>query len=144
MTRIRITRVTDDASIARQLVPHMERFGQAVGARMQRLVPKKSWSLHDTISAETEQAGAKVITQVGFGGGKVKYGLHVERGTSRARAQPFARPALAQSKTSDLKYSGTGIMTHGAKVEAADAKKASARERRNERARANYIGSANQ
>ena len=115
-TRIRITRVTDGDEIARQMLPHMEALGQAVGARMQRLVPKRTWSLHDSIATETERKGSRVTTTVSFGGGDVDYGLHVERGTSKMRAQPFARPALAQSKAGDLNYSGAGIRRHGVRT----------------------------
>ena len=64
-TRICITRVTDGDEIARQMLPHMEALGQAVGARMQRLVPKRTWALHDTISTETERKGSRVTTTVG-------------------------------------------------------------------------------
>lgn len=113
-TRIQITRVTDGDELARQMVPHMEGLGQAVGARMQRLVPKRSWALHDTISTETERSGSKVTTTVGFGDDdEVDYGLEVERGTSKMRAQPFARPALLQSRAGDLNYAGRGIVRHG-------------------------------
>lgn len=115
-TRIRITRVTDGDEIARQMLPHMEALGQAVGSRMQRLVPKRTWALHDTISAETERKGSRVTTTVGFGNDKVDYGLEVERGTSKMRAQPFARPALAQSRAGDLNYSGAGIRRHGVRT----------------------------
>lgn len=115
-TRIRITRVTDGDEIARQMLPHMEALGQAVGARMQRLVPKRTWALHDTISTETERKGSRVTTTVGFGNDKVDYGLEVERGTSKMRAQPFARPALAQSRAGDLNYRGAGIRRHGVRT----------------------------
>lgn len=113
-TRIRITRVTDGDDIARQMLPHMEALGQAVGVRMQRLVPKRTWALHDTITTETERKGSRVTTTVGFGNdGEVDYGLAVERGTSKMRAQLFARPALLQSKAGDLNYKGAGIRKHG-------------------------------
>lgn len=113
-TRIRITRVTDGDEIARQMLPHMEALGQAVGVRMQRLVPKRTWALHDTIATETERKGSRVTTTVGFGDDdEVAYGLAVERGTSKMRAQPFARPALLQSKAGDLNYKGAGIRKHG-------------------------------
>lgn len=111
--RIRITRVVGDAELGRQIEPKMEALGQAVGARMQRLVPKRTWALHDSISSSTERKGAKVVTTVGFGSDDVGYGLAVERGTSKMRAQPFARPALAQTTGSDLRYRGKGITTHG-------------------------------
>ena len=115
-TRIRITRVTDGDEIARQMLPHMEALGQAVGVRMQRLVPKRTWALHDTIFSETERKGSRVTTTVSFGNDKVDYGLEVERGTSKMRAQPFARPALAQSRAADLSYSGAGIRRHGVRT----------------------------
>lgn len=119
-TRIRITRVTDGDEIARQMLPHMEALGQAVGSRMQRLVPKRTWALHDTISTETERKGSRVTTTVGFGDPDgtppVDYGLDVERGTSKMRAQPFARPALAQSRAGDLNYRGAGIRRHGVRT----------------------------
>ena len=112
-TRIRITKITDGGDLARQIEPRMAALGEAIGARMQRLVPKRSWALHDTIGAETERKGSRVTTTVGFGSEDVDYGLHVERGTSRQKAQPFARPALLQSKAGDLNYSGKGITRHG-------------------------------
>jgi HK97 gp10 family phage protein len=110
---LRLTQTADDAELARQIIPRMEALGQAVGSRMQRLVPKRSWALHDTISADTSQRGGKIVTAIGFGGGDVDYGLHVERGTSRMRAQPFARPAFAQVPGRDLDFSGKGITRHG-------------------------------
>lgn len=112
-TRIIITKVTDGDDLAKQVEPHMRQLGQAIGARMQRIVPKRSYALNDTISEETERDGARVTTTVGFGGGDVDYGMHVEKGTSRMRAQPFARPALEQSRSADLNYSGRGIVQHG-------------------------------
>ncbi len=111
--RIRITRTVQPGAIGRQIEPHMRKLGQAVGARMQRIVPKRTWALHDSINAETVTRGDRVTTTIAFGGGKVDYGLLVERGTSRMRAQPFARPALLQSKAGDLRYSGVGIKRHG-------------------------------
>lgn len=111
--RIKITRVTDGEEIALQVVPHMAALGQAIGARMQRLVPKRTWALHDTIDSKVEQHGAKVTLNVTAGGGAVDYAMHVERGTSRMAAQPYMRPALAQSRAGDLDYSGRGIGRHG-------------------------------
>jgi HK97 gp10 family phage protein len=112
VTKIRITRVYDDR-LVEQIEPAMRRLGQAVGARMQRLVPKRTWALHDTIATTTERNGSKIATTIGFGSGDVDYGLHVERGTSKMRAQPFARPALLQTRAGDLDYGGKGITTHG-------------------------------
>ncbi len=111
--RIEITKVVDNGELARQIAPAMEKLGQAIGARMQRLVPKRSWALHDSISTETEVGNSRVTTTIGFGSDDVDYGLHVERGTSRQAAQPFARPALLQSKAGDLNYGGKGVTRHG-------------------------------
>lgn len=111
--RIRITRVVDDDEIGRQILPKMEALGQAMGARMQRLVPKRTWALHDTITAGAERNGAKVTLEVGSGSERVGYALAVERGTSKMSAQPFMRPAFAQTTGRDLKYAGKGITRHG-------------------------------
>jgi hypothetical protein len=116
VTRIIITKQADPAEIMRQVLPKMTNLGNAIGRRMQRLVPKRSWALHDTITAETEASGGTVTTTVGFGGGIVDYGLHVERGTSRMAAQPFARPALLQSRAGDLDFSGGSPSRHGVAV----------------------------
>lgn len=111
--RIRITRVADGDDIARQMVPHMEALGQAIGVRMQRLVPKRTWALHDTINTTTDRRGSKVTTNVTAGSDEVDYATHVERGTSRMSAQPYMRPAFAQTTGRDLDYSGAGIRRHG-------------------------------
>lgn len=110
--RIRITRTAAPGVIGRQIEPKMQNLGNAIGRRMQRLVPKRTWALHDTITAETQRRGDRVTTTIGFGGGDVDYGLFVERGTSRMRAQPFARPAFLQSKAGDLTFGGK-ITRHG-------------------------------
>lgn len=111
--RIRITRVIDDDELGRQIEPKMANLGQAMGARMQRIVPKRTWALHDSIDASTERRGSRVTTTVGAGGGDVDYAIEVERGTSRMRAQPYMRPAFAQTTGRDLNYSGIGITQHG-------------------------------
>lgn len=110
---LKITKITDGAELARQIAPKMTSLGNAVAVRMQRLVPKRTWALHDSIEAKpAEVAGAEVSVEVGFGTG---YGLFVERGTSRMRAQPFARPALLQSRAGDFNFGGSparhGIVT---------------------------------
>jgi len=111
--RIRITRVVDDEALGRQIEPKMQALGQAMGARMQRLVPKRTWALHDTITTATERRGATVVTEVGAGSEDVEYALDVERGTSKMSAQPYMRPAFAQTTGADLRYKGKGIVTHG-------------------------------
>ena len=111
--RIEITKISDNGELLKQLAPRMEKLGTATGARMQRLVPKRSWALHDTINTETTVGTDRVTTTISFGSSDVDYGLMVERGTSKQAAQPFARPALLQSKAGDLNYSGKGISRHG-------------------------------
>lgn len=102
-TRIIITKTASDAELGRELEPKMANLGQAIARRMQRLVPKDTWRLHDTIAADTERDGAKVTLQVGVGGNdEAPYWEHVERGTSRMKAQPYMRPALLQSTGRDL------------------------------------------
>jgi HK97 gp10 family phage protein len=111
--RIRITRILEPDELNSQIMPKMEALGQAIGARAQRLVPKRTWALHDTISAATEKRGSRIVTTVGAGSAKVKYAMYVERGTSRMAAQPYLRPAFAQTTGRDLAYTGQGITTHG-------------------------------
>lgn len=111
--RIRITRVIEPAELGRQILPKMTNLGQAMGARMQRIVPKRTWALHDTVTMGVEQRGAKVVLEVGAGSDRVGYALAVERGTSKMAAQPFIRPAFAQTTGKDLLYSGNGITQHG-------------------------------
>lgn len=111
--RIRITRTVNDRELVAQVLPKMEALGQAIGARAQRLVPKKTWALHDSISSSTDVRGSSVVAIVGAGGNGIDYAMHVERGTSRMAAQPYLRPAMLQMKASDLAGGGRGIVTHG-------------------------------
>jgi HK97 gp10 family phage protein len=112
-TRIIITRDVDPDELGEQIEPKMRNLGNAIAGRMQRLVPKRTWALHDTIVAGTERNGAKVRTEVGAGDSRVDYEMHVERGTSRQKAQPYMRPALLQSRASDLNFAGGGPTRHG-------------------------------
>lgn len=106
--RIRITRVVDDADLARQIEPKMRNLANALHRRAQRLVPKRTWQLHDTLVSDVEVDGARVTAVLGVGGRTdgapegAGYWEHVERGTSRAAAQPYLRPAFAQTKGGDL------------------------------------------
>lgn len=111
--RIRITRVVNPDELGEQIEPKMVKLGSAMGARMQRIVPKRTWALHDTIDAVTERRGATVVTTVGAGSPEVGYALDVERGTSKMSAQPYMRPAFAQTTGADLRYGGKGITRHG-------------------------------
>lgn len=119
-TRIRITKTVDGGDLAQQIEPKMANLGRAIGTRMQRLVPKRTWALHDTISHQTERRGNRVVTTVGAGGRVqgvlVDYELNVERGTSRMAAQPYMRPAMLQSKAGDLNFAGDEPKRHGITV----------------------------
>jgi HK97 gp10 family phage protein len=100
--RLVITRVVAPDELLAQIEPKMRNLGNAIGRRMQRIVPKRTWALHDSIRTETKRNDARVTTTITVGGGKVDYALHVERGTSRMAAQPFMRPALLQSRAADF------------------------------------------
>lgn len=106
--RIRITRVANDGVLDAQLERPVTNLVGNVAVRMRRLVPKRSFRLNDTIERQpTRREGGRVVGAVTFGGRDVRgkfvgYHLHVEYGTSRAPAQPYARPALYQSRSSDL------------------------------------------
>lgn len=106
--KIRITRVLAPDALGKQLVRPVRNLSANVAVRMHRLVPKRSWRLNDTIEViEPKVSGGKIVGGVRFGGkvvrGKlVDYHLHVERGTSKMAAQPYARPALYQSRSRDL------------------------------------------
>jgi len=106
--RLRITKIIGVNELGAQLERPVNNLTSNVAARMRRLVPKASFRLNDTIKAQpAKRKGAMVTGSVTFGGqvvrGKmVDYHLMVERGTSRMRAQPYARPALYQSRSADL------------------------------------------
>lgn len=106
--RIRITRVIADAELAEQVVPKMRNLINAVHRRAALVVPKRTWNLHDTLTTGVEVEGSRVVATLGVGGPTdaapdgARYWDHVERGTSRAAAQPYMRPALMQSKGGDL------------------------------------------
>jgi len=105
---IRVTRIAPPDEIGRELEQPVRNFVGAVAVRMRRLVPKRSFRLHDTIEPqEVKRVGGKVVGRVTFGGKSVRgvfvgYHLMVERGTSKMAAQPYARPALYQSRSGDL------------------------------------------
>lgn len=111
--RIRITRLVAPLELGEQIEPKMLNLVHAIQRRAQRLVPKRTWNLHDTLVSGVERDGGKVIGLVGVGGptpyapGGADYWRHVEHGTSRMAAQPYMRPALAQSKGGDL-FNGSG------------------------------------
>lgn len=106
--RIRITRVARADELAEAIAPSVDNLAGNVAKRMRRLVPKRTFRLQDTIEKmPTTHAGGVVRGGVRFGGKVVRgrlvnYHLWVENGTSRMAAQPYARPALYQSRSSDL------------------------------------------
>lgn len=137
--RIVITRVIAPSELGEQVEPKMRNLGNAIGRRMQRLVPKKTWALHDSIEVATDRDGAKVTTQVGVGGTvngvEVDYWDYVERGTSRQKAQPYMRPALLQSRAGDFLNESPLGPTKGARQERTRQRRAdAAQERRTKRA----------
>jgi HK97 gp10 family phage protein len=125
--RIRITRVLAPDELGTQIEPKMRNLGNAIGRRMQRLVPKKTWALHDSIEVATDREGARVTIQVGVGSAKVDYWRHVEQGTSRQKAQPYMRPALLQSRASDFLNESPLGPTKGARDEAKAQRRADAK-----------------
>lgn len=133
--RLRITKVYPAGDLTKQIEPKMRNLGLAIGGRAQRLVPKRTWALHDSIYTMTEATGTRVVTEVGMGSADVRYGLLVEKGTSRMRAQPFMRPALLQSKAGDFRTRVTGLNRHGV-VEILSQRER--RRRRNQRRRDRY------
>lgn len=105
--RLRITKVANPRVLDKDMLTAGRNLGNAIGRRARRLVPKLSWSLHDTIrSGAKVVAPGKVVATVTAGGNVngrlVTYALHVERGTSKMRAQPYLRPAALQSRDADL------------------------------------------
>lgn len=108
-----ITKVYPAGDLIPQMLPHMQNLGNAITRRAQRLVPKRTWALHDSIATTTEVFGERIVTTVSMGTG---YGMHVEKGTSRQVAQPFMRPALLQSKSRDLDFAGAPASARGMQV----------------------------
>lgn len=103
-----ITRTLGADDLADEIVPAMRRLTNAMHRRAQRLAPKRTWRLHDTLTSDVEVDESKVRGIVGVGGPTdaepdgADYWDYVEGGTSRQRAQPYMRPALLQSKAADL------------------------------------------
>lgn len=103
---IDVTQTASDEEVARLLEPGMRNLLASMERRAKRLVPFLSGDLHDSIGTEVTREGANVVGQLYAGSDKVDYALFVERGTSRARAQPYLRPAMLQSTARDLRAGG--------------------------------------
>lgn len=104
---MRVTKVAAPSVLDADLLKAGLNLGNAIGRRGRRLVPKRSWALHDTIrsGAKITAPGKAVVTVTAGGnvnGIDVDYAAHVERGTSKMRAQPYLRPALMQSRDRDM------------------------------------------
>lgn len=88
-------------SAARKFI---DRVGDQVLAHEQRLVPKETWSLHDSLETESGIEGDVVFVDIGVndeftsavGRHPADYVDFVEHGTSRMQAEPFQLPALMQ------------------------------------------------
>lgn len=105
--RMRVTKVAAPSVLDNDLLSAGTNLGNAIGRRGRRLVPKRTWALHDTIrsDAKVTKPGRVVVTVTAGGnvnGIEVDYAAHVERGTSKQRAQPYLRPAVMQSRDRDL------------------------------------------
>lgn len=105
--RMRVTKIASPKELDDVMLSAGTNLGNAIGRRGRRLVPKRTWALHDTIRADAKVvAPGKVLVAVKAGGtvnGRiVTYAALVERGTSKQAAQPYLRPALMQSKSRDL------------------------------------------
>lgn len=105
--RMHVTKVAAPGVLNDDLLKAGTNLGNAIGRRARRLVPKRTWRLHDTIRTDAEvvmPGKVRVTVKAGgmVNGVLVDYAGHVERGTSRMRAQPYLRPALMQSKAADL------------------------------------------
>lgn len=93
------------SALEREAVDFLEGVGDDILVRAQRLVPKRSWSLHDSLTQVTEVEGiGHVTTSVGvdedFTGytdtPPRDYAALVEDGTSKMEPQPYLMPALLQ------------------------------------------------
>jgi hypothetical protein len=84
----------------------MGKVGDALLGRTQRVVPKETWSLHDSLEKEVDRESDAVVSVsvgvneefVGTEGRVPKdYALFVEKGTSRMAAEPYLMPSLLQT-----------------------------------------------
>lgn len=85
----------------------VDTIAKKVEAAMKRLAPVETSALQRSITTETSGEGIKRVAKIGVAADFVMSTIHgirrpedywefVERGTSRAPAQPFIKPALLQ------------------------------------------------
>lgn len=72
----------------------LQRFGMEVANRAKQFCPVDTGRLRASIGIEPGKDAQGPYVDVGT---SVTYGPYVEYGTSKARAQPFMRPALAEA-----------------------------------------------
>jgi len=85
----------------------MSKLGDEMLVRTQRLVPKRTWALHDSLTKEVERAEHVIVVSVGVdpsargvepgAADPADYVTDVELGNSRQAPQPFLKPALMQT-----------------------------------------------
>lgn len=77
-----------------------DRVGPALLSAMQNAVPIRTGALYRALTYEVDSSNqSDVVLRAGVDAGTdehVDYGLYVEQGTSRMKAQPYMRPALGQ------------------------------------------------
>lgn len=85
----------------------MDKLGAGILTRAQRLVPKDTFALHDSLVKVTKDEGLGIITTKvgvdpdfvsGLGRRPIDYWEFVEMGTSVQAPQPYLIPALVQAK----------------------------------------------
>lgn len=92
-------------SIADDAEALLDKVGDALLLRTRRLVPKRTFSLHDSLTKELERDRKGITLFVGVdedfvgpsGERPALYAALVEGGTSKMAAQPYLVPALLQT-----------------------------------------------
>lgn len=79
------------AELDREIAKDLERRAVKVEAAAKRLCPVDTGRLRSSITHETGTDDRGHVARIGT---NVVYGVYVELGTSRAKAQPYLRPAL--------------------------------------------------
>ena len=82
------------AQISGQVLTGMDNACRFVAEQAEANAPRRTGRLSRDIAYEVKGEGKDIVGYVGVKKGGAFYGLFVERGTRRMRAQPFLRPAL--------------------------------------------------